>query len=284
LKLADRSVRVTNLHKEFWPGVTKGDLLQYYFDVAPFLLPHIRGRAMVMKRYPNGARGDFFFMKRTPTPRPEWLRTCRIEDIDYPIIDDVPALMWVINLGCIDLNPWYSRCDDFERPDFLHFDLDPGEEIGFAEVKEAAILVREMLSSLGMKSWVKTTGSRGLHVYVPIVRGPTSNEVWNVSKILGSDLARKHRNLLTTVYSKARRPRDRVHVDFNQNQLGRTLASIYSVRPSGFVSTPITWRELSRVEIEDFTMDSVRRRLARVGDLWKFDERVDLVKALTDRS
>jgi bifunctional non-homologous end joining protein LigD len=286
LKLDDREVKVTNLDKPFWPGITKGDLLQYYFDVAPFLLPHIRARPMVMKRYPNGAAGDFFFMKRAPKPRPAWLATCRVrhgshEPMDLPLIDDVPSLMWVINLGCIDLNPYYSRCDDWERPDFMHFDLDPGAEVGFAKVKEAAFLVREQLASLGLESWVKTTGSRGLHVYVPIKRGPDSHQVWSVTKILAEDLARRHPKLLTVVYSLAARPKDRVHVDFNQNELGRTLASIYSVRPRprAPVSAPITWSELPRIDIDDFRMDNLRRRLARVGDLWapllkrKFDLR-----------
>ena len=133
VRAGGRDVRLTNLDKPFWPDlkITKGDLIQYYADVAPLLLPHIRDRAMVMKRYPHGAAGEFFFMKRAPSPRPDWIRTCRIDHdsgnvIDFPVIDDVPALLWVINLGCIDLNQWYATCDDVNRPDYLHFDLDPG--------------------------------------------------------------------------------------------------------------------------------------------------------------
>ena len=132
LAVGGRTVTLTNLAKPFWPelGITKGDLLQYYADVAPVLLPHLRDRAMVMKRYPHGAHGEFFFMKRAPTPRPEWIETCSIEHesanvIDFPVIQDLPSLLWVVNLGCIDLNPWYARCDDVDRPDYLHFDLDP---------------------------------------------------------------------------------------------------------------------------------------------------------------
>ena len=143
-----REVRLTNLAKPFWPdeGITKGDLLQYYADVAPVLLPHLRDRAMVMKRYPNGALGKCFFMKRAPTPRPDWIETCAIEHrsgnvIDFPIIQDVASLLWVINLGCIDLNPWYARCDDYDRPDYLHFDLDPVPGATFAKVLEASLLV-----------------------------------------------------------------------------------------------------------------------------------------------
>src|SRR5689334_23097428 len=183
--VGDREVLLTNLRKVFWPelGVTKGDLIRYYLTSAPVLLPHIRDRAMVMKRYPHGAAGEFFFMKRAPTPRPAWIETCAIEHasgnvIDFPIIQDVPSLLWVINLGCIDLNQWYARCDDVDRPDYLHVDLDPGPGATFDRVRESALLVDAGLRALGFPTFVKTTGSRGLHVYVPIVRGPTQHEVW----------------------------------------------------------------------------------------------------------
>src|SRR5207247_8542117 len=149
VRFASRSVRLTNVNKPFWPelGITKGDLLQYYADVAPALLPHIGGRAMVMKRYPHGAAGEFFFMKRAPTPRPDWIEICSIDHgseniIDFPMIQDRAALMWVINLGCIDLNQWYATCDDVDRPDYLHFDLDPGVGATFDRVLETALVVR----------------------------------------------------------------------------------------------------------------------------------------------
>src|ERR687897_1259229 len=165
LRVAGKEVRLTNLSKPFWPelGITKGDLLQYYADVSTALLPHLRDRAMVMKRYPHGAHGEFFFMKRAPTPRPDWIRTCRIEHdsgniIDFPVIDDVPSLLWVINLGCIDLNQWYATCDDVDRPDYLHFDLDPGEGTTFAQVRESSLIVCDALQTLGMKPLVKTSG------------------------------------------------------------------------------------------------------------------------------
>jgi len=273
-----RSVKLTNLTKVFWPaeGITKGDLLRYYAAMAPVLLPHIRDRAMVMKRYPNGATGDFFFMKRAPTPRPEWIETCAIEHssgnvIDFPVINDLASLLWVINLGCIDLNEWYARCDDVDRPDYLHFDLDPGEEVRWPQIVDTAHIVNETLRGLGMPTYVKTTGSRGLHVYVPIVRGPTQKAVWTVSKTIAVDIARRHGRLATAVYRKDARPRDRVHVDFNQNAWGRTLASVYSVRPRprAPVSTPVTWDELAAgVTIADFRLDNVPARVREVGDLW----------------
>ena len=279
LVVEGKSVRLTNLDKLFWPerGITKGQLIQYYADVAPVLLPHIRDRAMVMKRYPHGAAGEFFFMKRAPSPRPPWIRTCRIDHdsgnvIDFPVIDDLPSLLWVINLGCIDLNQWYARCDDNDRPDYVHFDLDPGEGATWKRVLESAQVVRDALQTLKMPPHVKTTGSRGLHIYVPIVRGPDQKDVWTFAKALAVELASRNPGVMTAEYRVAKRPRGRVLIDYNQNAWGRTLASIYSVRPRPLasVSTPVTWEEIDRgVQIEDFRLDNVRERIARVGDLWK---------------
>jgi bifunctional non-homologous end joining protein LigD len=279
LTVASRDVRLTNLRKLFWPerGITKGALIQYYADVAPVLLPHIRNRAMVMKRYPHGAAGPFFFMKRAPTPRPAWIRTHAIDHgsgnvIDFPVIDDVPSLLWVINLGCIDLNQWYATCDDVDRPDYVHFDLDPGEGATFDQVRACAVIVGDALKRLGMKPLVKTSGSKGIHIYVPIVRGPVQKRVWTFAKALAVELASRNPALMTSEYRVARRPRGRVLVDYNQNRWGSTLASVYSVRPRPLatVSTPLTWKEVAAgAKTEDFRLDNVRKRIAKVGDLWK---------------
>jgi len=279
LAVDGREVRLTNLRKIFWPelGLTKGDLLRYYAAVARVLLPHLRDRAMVMKRYPNGAAGPFFFMKRAPSPRPSWIETCAIAHgsgsvIDFPVVQDRAALMWVVNLGCIDLNQWYARCDDVDRPDYLHFDLDPGPGAPFDRVRETGLIVREALDALKMPSLVKTTGSKGLHVYVPIERGPVQKQVWTFAKALARELASRHPGLITAEYRVAKRPRGRVLVDYNQNAWGRTLASVYSVRPrpEAPVSTPVTWSEVERgVRIDDFTLRNVPARIARLGDLWK---------------
>jgi bifunctional non-homologous end joining protein LigD len=278
LTVDGKEVRLTNLDKLFWPdlGITKGDLIQYYADVAPLLLPHIRDRAMVMKRYPHGAAGEFFFMKRAPSPRPEWIQTCRIDHdsgniIDFPMINDVPSLLWVINLGCIDLNQWYATCDDVNRPDYLHFDLDPGSAT-WSQVLESARIVHEALTTLKMPSYAKTTGSKGIHVYVPVVRGPLQKDVWTFAKALAQELAARNPRLMTSEYRVAKRPKGRVLVDYNQNAWGRTLASVYSVRPHprACVSTPITWKEIdARVRIEDFRIDNVRARFRKTGDLFK---------------
>lgn len=277
IKLGRKTVAVTNLSKVFFPKIaaTKRDLLQYYADVSPYLLPHIELRAMVMKRYPHGAEGEFFFMKRTPSPHPDWLETCRIEHrsgnvIDFPMANDLASLLWIVNLGCIDLNQWYATCDDIDRPDYVHFDLDPGSA-PFERVCEVALLVRDGLTGLGMKSYAKTSGSKGIHVYVPIVRGPLQKEVWTFAKSFAQAVARTDPDVTTAEYRKEKRPPGRVLVDYNQNRWGSTLASVYSVRPTpvASVSAPVTWDEIERgIKIEDFRMDNMLQRIDDAGDLW----------------
>ena len=279
LTIAGKRVKLTNLDKLFWRDarISKRDLLQYYADVAPVLLPHLRDRAMVMKRYPNGANGKCFFMKRVPEPHPAWIETCSITHasesvIDFPMVQDLASLLWIVNLGCIDLNQWYARCDDVDRPDYVHVDLDPGSGVRFDKVLDAALIVRDALEALGMTPLVKTTGSRGVHIYVPIVRGPLQKQVWHFAKALAQTLADRHPKLLTSEYRIAKRPKGRVLVDYNQNAWGRTLASVYSPRPTrgATVSTPVTWKEIERgVAIEDFDIGNVPARVKKLGDLWK---------------
>jgi bifunctional non-homologous end joining protein LigD len=297
LKVDGREVRLTNLRKLFWPdlGITKGALIQYYADVAAVLLPHICDRAMVMRRYPNGAAGASFFMKEAPSPRPSWIRICAIDHgdgkvVNFPVIDDRPSLLWLVNLGCIDLNQWYARCDDVHRPDFLHFDLDPGDGATFEQACEAGLIVRDALTTLGMKPYVKTTGSRGLHVYVGLKRGPTQDTVHTFAKALATELTARNPRLMTVGYRVAARPRGRVVVDYKQNAWGQTLASIYSVRPKPLatVSAPVTWKEMEKgIQLEDFRIDNVRQRIAKLGDLWKpllsQKERTNLDRFFTGR-
>jgi bifunctional non-homologous end joining protein LigD len=278
VRVGRHTVRLTNLAKPFWPGLglTKRNLLQYYADVGPTLVPYLKDRAMVMKRYPDGIRGKWFFMKRAPEPRPSWIATCAIMHksrnlIPFPMVQDVPSLLWLVNLGCIDLNPWYARCDDVNRPDHLHFDLDPGERTPFAAVLEAALLVRDALAELGMNPVAKTSGATGMHLYVPIVRGPVQKDVWRFAKALAQRLAQAHPQILTAEFRIADRPPGRVLVDYNQNAWGRTLASVYSPRPveHAGVSTPVTWAEVEGgVDPAEFTLLNVPARLTLLGDLW----------------
>lgn len=278
LKCGKRRVALTNLRKVFWPklGKTKRDLLLYYEAIAHALLPHLHDRAMVMKRYPNGIEGKFFFMKRTPAYKPPWLETCSIMHksasvIDFPVVQDLASLLWIVNLGCIDLNPWYSCCDDVDRPDFLHFDLDPVPPATFSDVRKVALLVRDYLTERKVKPLAKTTGSRGIHIYIAIERGPLQKEVWRVAKRIAIELAEQHPNAITSEYRVAKRPAGRVLVDYNQNAWGRTLASVYSVRPKreATVSTPVTWDEIEDgIDPSTLTMDTVPARVAKQGDLF----------------
>ncbi len=278
LPIGSRAVKLTNLQKVFFPeiGARKRDVLQYYADVSAALLPHLKNRAMVMKRYPNGAAGDFFFMKRAPSPRPAWIDICSIKHasgnvVDFPIIQDLASLMWVVNLGCIDLNQWYAKCDDVDRPDYLHFDLDPVPGATFEQVRETALIVRDSLTELKIPCYPKTTGSKGIHIYVPIQRGPLQKEVWTFAKALAQTLESRHPTVITAEYRVAKRPAGRVLVDYNQNAWGRTLASVYSIRPRprAAVSTPLTWKEVeSDCTIDDFRIDNVPRRVEKLGDLF----------------
>lgn len=279
LRIGGKTLHLTNLDKIFWPeeSITKADLLQYYADVSRVLLPHLLDRAMVMKRYPDGAYGGFFFQKRAPKTHPEWLPICEILHpsanlVDFPVIADLAGLLWVVNLGCIDLNPWYARCDDVDRPDYLHFDLDPTPGADFNHVREAALQVHEALNELEIPNYPKTTGSRGMHIYVPIVRGPTQKQVWAVAKALAKSLETRHPSIITAEYRVARRPEKRVLVDYNQNAWGRTLASVYSVRPRprATVSAPVTWKEVEDgIRVEDFRLDNMKERIDAQGDLFR---------------
>jgi bifunctional non-homologous end joining protein LigD len=278
IEIGGHELALTNLHKLFWPqqGISKHRLLQYYADISPVLLPHLKNRAMVMKRYPSGADGPFFFQKRIPEPHPDWVETCEIlhasgNRIHFPMIQNLASLLWAANLGCIDLNQWYATCDEVNRPDYLHFDLDPGPDATFQQVLDSALALRSSLTELKIPAYPKTSGSRGIHVYVPIRRGPAQKQVWSFAKELAKTLATRFPKLITAEYRKSKRPAKHVLVDYNQNAWGRTLASVYSARPMprATVSTPVGWDEIERgIKIEDFRIDNVPDRVHRSGDLF----------------
>ena len=275
-----RTLRLSNLDKPFWPeeGITKGDLLAYYRDVAEVLVPHLRKRPFTMKRYPDGWQGKSFFQKQAPSHIPDWIATAPFPAstregerrvIDYALIDDDLALLWAVNMGCIDMHAWASRVDRPDRPDWVMFDLDPSEGAGFEEVLEVALLVRQALEVLELESVPKTSGSRGIHVLVPVARRHDFASVREFAAIVAGALARAHPGLVTTEWTKAKRKG--VLVDANQNGPGKTTASVYSVRPRAGapVSTPLRWDEVRPgLDPLAFTMDAVRARVAREGDLF----------------
>jgi bifunctional non-homologous end joining protein LigD len=282
LKRGARTLKLSNLDKPFWPeeGITKGDLLAYYRDVAPVVVPHLRDRPFTMKRYPDGAYGKFFFQKDAPKHMPEWIPTRRFEvsardkertrkNVDFALVNDELALLWMVNMGCIDLNTWYSRVDKPDRPDFVLFDLDPSPDVGFAETIEVALLVKQTLDLLELESFPKTSGSEGIHVLVPIERRHSFDETREFSEIVAGAIARAHPRLATTEWSKAKRRG--VLIDSNQNGEGKTIASVYSVRPKpgAPVSAPLRWDEVNdTLDPAAFTMDAVLERVAAEGDLY----------------
>jgi len=294
VKRGRRELRLSNLDKPFWPeeGITKGDLIAYYRDVAAVLVPHLRGRPFTMKRYPDGWQGKNFFQKQSPSHMPSWIRRSPFpastregekKVIDYALVDDELALLWMANMGCIDLHTWASRADRPERPDWVMFDLDPAEGSGFGEVIEVALLVKQTLDLLELESFPKTSGSRGIHVIVPIARRHSFADVREFAGIVAGALARAHPELVTTEWAKEKRRG--VLVDANQNGLGKTNASVYSVRPRAGapVSTPLLWDEVvPGLDPATFTMDAALDRVARDGDLFAgaLAGKQSLVKAL----
>ena len=276
-----RVLKLSNLDKPFWPdeGITKGDLLAYYRDVASVLVPHLRNRPFTMKRYPDGWQGKFFFQKDAPSHMPDWIprapfpastRDGEKRMIDYPLVNDDLALLWMVNMGCIDMNAWTSRADRADRPDWIIFDLDPSDDVGFPEVIEVALLVKQLLDLAGLESFPKTSGSRGIHVLVPIARRHGFEATRSFAAVIAGALERAHPGLVTTEWTK--RKRRGVLVDANQNGPGKTTATVYSVRPRAGapVSTPLAWDEVREgLDPAAFTIDEVRTRIARHGDLFE---------------
>src|ERR1044072_1849899 len=256
IRKGKRTLRLSNLDKPFWPdeGITKGDLLAFYRDVAPVLLPHLRDRPFTMRRYPDGAFGKSFFQKAKPHGMPDWIQTVNIEvttrdkprqrrRIDAPLVNDELALLWMVNMGCIDLNTWYSRVPKLERPDFVLFDLDPSPDVGFRETVQVALLVKEGLA--------------------PLARRHPYDDTRQFAEIVAGALASTHRGLVTTEWTKSKRKG--VLIDANQNGEGKTIASVYSVRPKAGapVSTPLRWDEVNEsLDPAGVTLDAVLERVA----------------------
>jgi bifunctional non-homologous end joining protein LigD len=273
LEVAGREVTVTNPDKVFFPrtGHTKLDLVRYYLAVADGALRGVAGRPMALKRYPNGSEGQFFFQKRAPTSRPEWIETV---ELSFPsgrtaheiVVRDHAQLAWVVNLGCIDLNPHPVRADDLDHPDELRVDLDPVPGVAWPQIREVAMVTREALEDFGLVGWPKTSGSRGLHVYCRIERRWTFPEVRRAAVALAREVERRAPDLATSAWWKEER--HGVFLDYNQNAKDRTVASAYSVRPTpdARVSAPLAWDEVPECLAEAFTIDTVPERYARIGD------------------
>ena len=261
-------------------GITKGDLFEYYGEVAPAILPHLRDRPFTMKRWREGLPGGSFFQKQAPKGMPDWIPTRQFRTwpregesrlVDFPLVNSRDAVLWMVQMHCIDMNAWYSRVDKPDRPDFVLFDLDPPEEPdGFSLAVRVAHLIRGALEQLDLRSYVKTSGADGIHVLVPITRRSGYEATYEFAELLSRKLEGEHEGLLTTEWLKKKRAG--VLVDHRQNGHGKTIASVYSVRPKpgAPVSTPLRWEELTEdVRPRDYTMAVALERLARLGDLFE---------------
>ncbi|MFY9580533.1 MAG: DNA ligase D [Gaiellaceae bacterium] len=289
LPLADRitkgtrELKLSNLDKVFFPaeGITKGDLLEYYRAVAPVLVPHLKDRPFTMVRWPDGIEGGRFFQKDAPSHMPEWIPTFRAlvstresprkqKWVNFPLVNDELALLWMVNMGCIDMNAWYSRVDKPDRSDFVLFDLDPSPDVGFAETVQVALLVKQALDAFGLIGFPKTSSAEGMHVLVPVERRYTYDDTRQFAEIVAGAIARTHRGLATTEWTKSKRRG--VLIDANQNGEGKTIASAYSVRPrpGAPVSTPLRWEEVNeQLDPLSFTMEVVLERVRKHGDLFE---------------
>ena len=294
LEVAGRTVRITNPEKIFFPalGATKLDLVRYYMDVAPGALTGARDRPTLLKRHPNGVSGDFFYQKRVPASRPEWIQTAHVtfpsgRSADFLVIHDEAHLAWTINLGCLELHPWPVRANDVDHPDEMRLDLDPTPGVPFADVRRVALVAAEVLDGLRMAGFPRTSGKRGIHVMVRIGPRWGFRDVRRAALALGREIERRAPQIATTAWWKEER--HGVFVDYNQNARDRTLASAYSVRPTddARVACPVTWREVPDVDPAAFTIRTVPERFASAGDpLAGIDDRayrLDDLLELADR-
>jgi len=261
-------------------GITKGDLFEYYGEIAPVIVPHLKNRPFTMKRWREGLKGGSFFQKQAPKGMPSWIKTRQFRTwpreggsrlVDFPLVNDRETLLWMVQMHCIDMNAWYSRVDKPERPDYVVFDLDPPESRnGFTQAIRVAHLVRQALERLELDSYVKTSGADGIHVLVPIARRSTYAGTYEFAERLSRALEGQNPGLVTTEWLKKKRRG--VLVDHRQNGRGKTIASPYSVRPKAGapVSTPLRWEELGeKVRPRDFGLREALARVEKHGDLFE---------------
>jgi DNA ligase D-like protein (predicted polymerase) len=292
VEVSGRKVAVSNPDKVMFagPGYTKRDLVAYYLAVADGALRGAGGRPMALKRYVNGADGEFFFQKRAPESRPDWIRTVEISfpsgrTADEVVVDDAAGLAWVANLGCLDLNPHAVRADDLDHPDELRVDLDPVPGVPWDDMRRVALVVRDVLADHGLAGWPKTSGSRGIHVNVRIERRWSFDQVRRAALALAREVERLAPDIASSKWWKEER--HGVFIDYNQNAKDRTVASAYSVRPvpDARVSAPVTWDELPLCELGDFTLATVPARFRKIGDpAAGMDEAVGSLDALLELS
>ena len=303
MRIGRYDVPISNTDKLFFPkpGLTKGDVVDYYLDVAQCALPHLRRRPFHMKRYPNGVDGEFFHQKRVPANHPPYVDEMPVSfpsghSTVFAVVDNAAALAWVTNLGCIELHTWHSRIPEIELPDYMLIDLDPSAEGQWRYVRETALVARDVMDGLGLASFPKTSGATGLHILAPIRPELPFPHVRRFAKALSEEVERRvgDQRVATTTWRVAER--EGVFVDFGQNARDRTIACAYSIRPTpdARVSAPLRWDEVAAVDPAAFTVGTMRERIATIGDpmrgMWRRAvslpprfERLGLENPLTER-
>jgi bifunctional non-homologous end joining protein LigD len=278
LDIDGRSLHLSHLDKIFWPerGWRKADLIDYYIAVSRYILPHLRHRPLVMVRYPDGIHGESWFHKDVPLGAPDWVRTISVEHdtpkvhtVKYVVCDDLATLVWLAQMGTIEIHAWSATVDDVTRADVAVFDLDPQTD-QFSDAAEGARIVCDLLDELKLACYLKTTGKRGIHVFVPLKREGIHAEVRDFAHQAILLLERRNPGLLALSYSKSKR-KGRLFIDYAQNSFGKTNVAPYSLRatPDATASTPIRRGDLKRINPHDYRLDNLPRRLARSADLWK---------------
>ncbi|CAG5070603.1 Bifunctional non-homologous end joining protein LigD [Dyadobacter sp. CECT 9623] len=288
-----KHAELTNLDKIYWPDekITKGDLLEYYSKIAPYILPYLKNRALSLRRQPNGITEPGFFQKDAGDSAPDWVKTVEIHAestdkmVNYLVCNDVESLLYVANLGCIEMNPWNSTVNKLEYPDYIVMDIDPSPKNTFEEVIEVALAIKEILDKIGYEGFCKTSGSRGLHVYIPFNKKYNYDEARDFAEIMASMVTEMLPGITTLERSLAKRKKNHIYVDYLQNRIGQTLACAYSVRPKpgATISTPLEWKEVkSGLKTSDFTIKNILQRVEEKGDLFKgvLGKGIDIKKAL----
>jgi bifunctional non-homologous end joining protein LigD len=274
-------VRLTSLDRVYWPDekITKGELIRYYYEVSRYILPYLKDRPLIMKRYPSGIRGPYFH-QHDVDEAPDFVRTVSIEvedggghTVDYIVGDNVATLLYMANIGAIERHPWHSRVENLDKPDWFVFDLDPGEGVRFETICEVAVGTRRVLESLGLESYAKTSGSRGLHVYVPVKAIHEYEQIAKLAEQIATVVARNHADVATVERSKSKRGKRMIYVDHMQNARGKSVVAPYSVRPKAgaTISAPLEWSEVERKKIKtaDFHIGNMLRRIERKGELFR---------------
>src|SRR3954470_2773900 len=284
LTVENRTLMVSNLDKVLYPkdGFTKGDLIHYYVQIAGVLLQHLKDRPLTMKRYPDGVEGEFFYEKNCPAHRPKWVQTAKVwsegnqREMHYCLAQDLPTLVWAANLADIELHTSLARKKDVARPTMMVFDLDPGAPADIVQCCQVGLWLRDLLAGMKLKSWAKTSGSKGLQVYVPLNTAATFDETKTLSRALAEHLEREHPELVISKMARALR-KGKIFVDWSQNDEHKTTVNVYSLRAKEqpTVSTPVTWKEVEKclkkknAKLLVFPSDRVLERVQKIGDLFE---------------